>query len=506
MCGVLGIFGSQYVAQDIYDGLMALQHRGQDATGIITYDGNSFQLKKGLGLVKDVFHTRNMMRLKGYVGIGHTRYSTIGAGGALDAQPFLSQAFYGIAMAHNGNLFNSHELKKELFEKDKRLVNSDCDVEVILNVFSKALTTQEIKGGANFEHICNAVQSVFDRSKGAYSVVSYIAKHGMVAFRDPHGIRPLVFGKRTNGLVTEYIFCSEKVVLDILGFERIRDVEAGEVVWIDEDRNVHTKVLTKKPHTPCIFEFIYFARPDSIIDEISVHKARLRMGEKLAKQIEDSGLEIDVVMPVPDSSRTAAIGLAQILKLPYREGLIKNRYIGRTFIMPGQAMRKKSIKYKLNAMSLEFEGKNVLLVDDSIVRGNTSKQIVQMCKDAGAKKLYFASYSPPVLHPCVYGIDIPTKEELIASSNTVDEIAKFIGADKLFYANLEDTLESCLVGNPKLKSMCMACFDGKYVTGDVTPEVLKKVSESRLSEKACGRVEDDFGGDNSATDDQLSLV
>lgn len=502
MCGVLGIFGSQYVAQDIYDGLMTLQHRGQDATGMTTYDGKNFQIKKGLGLVKDVFHTKNMMRLQGYVGIGHTRYSTIGNGGALDAQPFLSQSFYGVMLAHNGNLFNSHQLKKELFEKDHRLVNSDCDAEVILNVFSKALTGQKIKGELKFDNICKAVKSVFLRSGGAYSVVSYIAKHGMVAFRDPHGIRPLIWGKRRVGLVDEYIFSSEKVTLDVLGFEKIRDVGPGEVIWIDENREVHAKTIMKKKHVPCIFEFIYFARPDSIIDEISVHKARLRMGEKLAKQIKDSGIEIDVVMPVPDSSRTAAIALAQKLKLPYREGLIKNRYIGRTFIMPGQQMRKKSIKSKLNAMPLEFDGKNVLLVDDSIVRGNTSKQIVQMCKNAGAKKLYFASYSPPVTNPCVYGIDIPTKEELIASSNTVDEICKFIGADKLFYANLKDTFDSCRAGNPKIKDFCMACFDGEYKTGDVTPEVLKFVAESRLQEKACGRVEEDF----SASDDQLTIT
>ncbi|MBT4055499.1 amidophosphoribosyltransferase, partial [Candidatus Peregrinibacteria bacterium] len=456
MCGVLGIFGSKYVAQDLYDGLTTLQHRGQDATGMITYDGNAFQMKKGMGLVKDVFRTKNMMRLQGQVGIGHTRYSTIGSGGALDAQPFLSNAFFGVALAHNGNLFNAHELKKELFEKDHRLVNSDCDAEVILNVFTKALTKQNVDGDVKFDHFCKAVKSVFDRSQGAYSVVSYVAKHGMVAFRDPHGIRPLIFGKRKAGLVDEYIFSSEQVTLDILGFEVVRDVAPGEVIWIDEDRKVHSKVLTNKKHIPCIFEYIYFARPDSVIDKISVHKARLRMGEAMTKQIKASGVKVDVVMPVPDSSRTSAIALAQALKLPYREGLIKNRYIGRTFIMPGQAVRKKSIKYKLNAMPLEFEGKNVLLIDDSIVRGNTSKQIVQMCRKAGAKKIYFASYSPPVINPCVYGIDIPTHEELIASANTVEEIGKYIGVDKLFYGDLKDVFEACIVGNPELKDMCMA--------------------------------------------------
>ena len=499
MCGVIGIFGNQYVAQDIYDGLLTLQHRGQDATGIITYDGSVFHTKKGLGLVKDVFHTKNMMRLQGNVGIGHTRYSTIGSGGAEDAQPFLSHAFFGIALAHNGNLFNSHFLKKELFEKDHRLVNSDCDAEVILNVFSKALTRQKIEK-LKFEHLCKAVKSVFDRSKGAYSVVSYIAKHGMVAFRDPHGIRPLIMGKRKTGLYEDYIFASESVTLDILGFEVVRDVKPGEIIWIDEDKKVHSKVLTNKAQNPCIFEYIYFARPDSLIDSISVYKARLRMGEKLVDQIKKSGLKIDVVMPVPDSSRTAALSLAEKLRIPYREGLIKNRYIGRTFIMPGQEVRKRSIRYKLNAMRLEFEGKNVLLVDDSIVRGNTSRAIVRMCKNAGAKNLYFASYSPPIKYPCVYGIDIPTSQELIASQNSVDEVRKFIGADALFYADLRDTFEICKVGNPKIKDFCMACFDGKYRTCDVTDKVLKEVAASRLEEKACMKLEDELA------EDQLSLV
>ena len=502
MCGVLGIFSHKYVAQEIYDGLIALQHRGQDATGIITYDGKSFNVKKGLGLVKDVFHTRNMISLKGNVGIGHTRYSTIGSGGANDAQPFLSQAFYGVMMAHNGNLFNSHELKQELFEKDHRLVNSDCDVEVILNVFTKALTKQKIDGILEFDHLCKAVTSVFDRSKGAYSVVSYIAKHGMVAFRDPHGIRPLIMGKRTVGLYDDYIFASEKVVLDILGFEMIRDVKAGEVVWIDEERKMHSKVLTNKKHTPCIFEYIYFARPDSMIDNVSVYKARLRMGERLADQIKKSKLDIDVVMPVPDSSRTAAMSLAQKLHLPYREGLIKNRYIGRTFIMPGQEIRKKSIKYKLNAMPLEFKGKNVLLVDDSIVRGNTSKEIIRMCKEAGAKHLYFASYSPPMKYPCVYGIDIPTSQELIAASSSVEEVRKFIDADALFYGTLKDTHDSCLTKNADVKDLCMACFDSVYKTGDVDEAVLKKASEDRLNEKACGGIEDNFG----PGEDQLTII
>ena len=500
MCGALGIFGHQYVAQDMYDGLLTLQHRGQDAAGIITYDGNQFHMKKGLGLVKDVFHTKNMMRLQGNAAIGHTRYSTVGSGAAEDAQPFLSQSFFGVAMAHNGNLFNAWDLKKELFEKDKRLVNSDCDVEVILNVFTKSLSNQKVAKEVRFDNFCKAAMSVFKRCKGAYSVVSYVAKHGMVAFRDPHGIRPLVFGKRKNGLVEDYIFSSESVTLDVLGFERIKDVAPGEIIWIDEDMKIHSKILTHKKFTPCIFEYIYFARPDSLMNNISVYKARLRMGESLAKQIKDSGLKIDVVMPVPDSSRTAALSLSQKLKLPYREGLVKNRYIGRTFIMPGQEIRKKSIKSKLNAMRLEFEGKNVLLLDDSIVRGNTSKEIVRMCKAAGAKNIYFASYSPPVKHPCVYGLDIPTSQELIAFSSTNEEIRKFIEADALFYADLKDTFKSCKAGDPTVKDFCMACFDGKYKTGDVTADVLKSVADARLKEKACGKIED------SSSEDQMSIV
>jgi len=491
MCGVLGIFGNDYVAQDVYDALITLQHRGQDATGMITFDGKQFHTKKGVGLVKDVFHTRDMLRLKGNAGVGHTRYSTVGGGGAEDAQPFYTKVFFGVMMAHNGNLFNVYDLKKELWEKDHRFVNSSCDVEVILEVFTKALTKQRINKILKFDHLCKATKSVFKRAQGAYSVVAYIAKHGMIAFRDPHGIRPLIMGKRKTGLLDEYIFASESVTLDVLGFEFVRDVKAGELIWIDEERKVHSKVLSNKKHTPCIFEHVYFARPDSMLDGISVHKARMRMGEKLADKIKKSGLKIDVVMPVPDSSRTAAIALAAKLKLPYREGLIKNRYIGRTFIMPGQEIRKKSIHYKLNAVKLEFEGKNVLLVDDSIVRGNTSKAIVQMCKKAGAKAIYFASYSPPVKYPCLYGVDIPTSQELIAYTHTHDEIQKFIEADALFYTEVKDIFDSCKKGNPKIKSFCMACFDGKYPTGDITPEVLKKVAEERCADKSCAKIEDD---------------
>ncbi len=485
MCGIVGIYGQDYVAQDIYDALITLQHRGQDAAGIVTFDGK-FHVRKDFGLVKEVFHTRHMQKLTGYAGVGFTRYATIGTGAIDEVQPFIGPAPYGVVITHNGNLFNSHELKKEIFEKDHRLVNSDSDGEVLLNIFTKALTNQNPKNGIKPEHIWKAVESVYKRAHGAYSVISYIAKQGMVAFRDPYGIRPMLFGKRQNGLTTEYIFASESVTLDILGFEFIDDIKPGEAVFIEEStRKLYRKKIANKPHIPCIFEYVYFARPDSIMDKISVYKARLRMGRKLAQKIKAAKLDIDVVVPVPDSSRTAALEVAEVLGVKYREGLVKNRYIGRTFIMAGQAVRKKSIRYKLNTMPLEIKGQNVLLVDDSIVRGNTSRQIVQMVKDSGAKKIYFASYYPPVISPCLYGIDIPTREELIAANNTVEEIRKFLGADRLFYGAVKDVFDSCVEGNQKLKDMCMACIDRKYRTGDIDEKVLKTAAEGRLAEKAC---------------------
>ncbi|PIZ75103.1 amidophosphoribosyltransferase [Candidatus Peregrinibacteria bacterium CG_4_10_14_0_2_um_filter_38_24] len=483
MCGVLGVFGHDHVAQDVYDGLVTLQHRGQDATGMITYDGK-FHVRKNTGLVKDVFHTRHMKRLTGYVGIGHTRYSTIGAGGTDDAQPFLGASPYGVMLAHNGNVFNAFELKKELFEKDHRHVNSDCDAEVILNLFTKSLSTQNPADGIKPEHIWKAVESVYKRAKGSYSVVSYIAKQGMVGFRDPHGIRPLLFGKRDNGMTVDYIFASESVTLDILGFEIVKDVEAGEAIFIDEkNRKVHSKKIANKEFTPCIFEYVYFARPDSILNNISVHQARHNMGIKMAKRIKAAKLDIDIVVPVPDSSRTAAFSVSEELGLKYCEGLVKNRYIGRTFIMPGQKIRKKSIKYKLNAMPLLLKGKKVMLVDDSIVRGNTSKQIIQMVREAGAKKVYFASYYPPVINPCLYGVDMPSRKELIASTHSIEEICKFLGADHLIYNDADDVLSSCVKENPKVKNMCMGCINGKYPTGDVSEEVLQNQAHSRSCER-----------------------
>lgn len=491
MCGLVGIYGNVFVAQDVYDGLVTLQHRGQDAAGIVTYDGK-FHERKDFGLVKDVFHTRHMKRLQGYVGIGHTRYATIGTGDVAEVQPFIGPAPFGVTLAHNGNIFNSHQLKKEIFEKDHRMVNSESDGEVLLNLFSKALTKQNADH-IDLKHIAKAADSVYKRAKGAYSVVGYIAKQGMFAFRDPHGIRPLVFGKRETGLQTEYIFASESVTLDILGFQMIGDVGAGEVIFIDEKtRKVHRKKVSKKTHTPCVFEYVYFARPDSILNGISVYKSRLRMGKKMARDIMKAKLDIDVVMPVPDSSRTAALAVADEMGLKYREGLVKNRYIGRTFIMPGQTVRKKSIRYKLNPMPLEIEGKKILLVDDSIVRGNTSRKIIEMVKAAGAKKVYFASYAPPIVSPNLYGIDIPTKEELIAANVTHEEICKQIGADKLFYGTVKDMFDSCIEGNPEIKDLDMSCFDGVYKTGDIDEKVLEEQANSRSNERKCGSIEKEF--------------
>lgn len=490
MCGVVGIFGHDYVAQDLYDAMVTIQHRGQDAAGMITYDGSNFHVRKELGLVRDVFHTRHMRKLQGYAAIGHTRYATIGGGNVEDSQPFLGQAPFGVMLAHNGNLFNAYNLKKELFEKDHRLVNSNNDAEVVLNMFTKALTNQDPKN-LKPEHIWKAVSSVYKRARGAYSVVAYIAKHGMVAFRDPHGIRPLLFGKRKTGMHTDYIFASESISLDIGGFEFVDDVGPGEAIFIEEKtRKVYRKKITPKTLTPCIFEYIYFARPDSMLNGISVYKAQVRMGEGMAKQIKDSKIDIDVVMPVPDSARTAALALAEKLGIKFSEGLVKNRYIGRTFIMPEQKIRKKSIRYKLNPMRLQIEGKKILLVDDSIVRGNTSKKIVEMVREVGAKKVYFVSFSPRIVSPCLYGIDIPTKEELIASTRSVEEVRKFIGADALFYADLKDTISACNKGNPKVKNFCAGCFSGKYPTGDITPAVLKKNAENRCGDHACGGIED----------------
>ncbi|MFQ6082557.1 MAG: amidophosphoribosyltransferase [Candidatus Aminicenantia bacterium] len=477
MCGIIGLFGNEDVVQEIYNGLLAVQHRGQDSAGIITYDGK-FHIKKGNGLVRDIFSIENVLRLKGNIGLGHVRYPTIGGGGGEDAQPFMINSPFGIIMAHNGNVINYSELKKELFEKYHRLLNSDNDVEVILNVFAEELSHQQTVK-LKLEHIYRAVEEVFNKVKGSYSVVAYLADQGMVAFRDPFGIKPLVFGIRKEGLATSYAFASESVSLNILNFNQIKDVRPGEVIFIDHQKKVHSKKLTSTPHTPCLFEWVYFARPDSFIDKVNVYKTRVILGRFLAGEVRKANLEIDVVVPVPDSARDAAIELARELNLKYREALIKNRYIGRTFIMPVDDERKNSVRQKLNPIASEFKGRNVLLVDDSIVRGNTSRKIVKLARQCGAKKVYFAAYSPPLKFPCVYGIDMQTKTEFVARNSTLEEIAVKIGADKVIYQTLECLKKAVHLGNSELTHFCAACFDGVYPTGDVTSEMLNRIERER---------------------------
>jgi len=453
MCGFIGILGENAVASRIYTGLLTIQHRGQDSAGMATYSGK-FNLKKGNGLVREVFKEKNLSYLKGDVGIGHVRYPTIGGGKAEDAQPFYVTTPYGIILAHNGNVTNFFALKEELQTKCLRNINSSSDAELILNVLADELLRHY---PFNIHKLFQAVGNLFKRVKGSYSAVAYIKDRGMLAFRDPNGFKPIIMGQRGK----EYMFASESVVLDTLGFKIIRDVLPGEAIFVDEKRNLYKKriIATNNP-TPCIFEYVYFARPDSVIDGISVYEARLRLGRKLAEKIQKLNLKIDVVIPVPDTSRAAALALAEELKIPYREGFIKNRYIGRTFIMPSQGLRKKSIRLKLNPIQEEIKGKNVLIIDDSIVRGNTSQEIVQLARDMGAKKVFFGVYSPPVKFPCYYGIDMQTKGEFIATNKSVEEIKKHIGADELIYQSIEGLIEG--VFQNKNASCCSACFNGIY--------------------------------------------
>ena len=477
MCGVVGIFGNDDVVRDIYQGLLAIQHRGQDSAGIITYSGR-FHTKKGNGLVRDIFTVENVQRLKGNIGIGHTRYPTIGGGRGEDAQPFLVYSPFGIIMAHNGNIINYSELKKTLSDKYHRLVNTDNDVEVILNIFAEELAAQKTKS-LKPQHVFKAVDEVFKKVKGGYSVVAYIAEQGIVAFRDPFGIKPLVYGKREDGIPPSYAIASESVSLNIMNFSLIKNIEAGQVLFIDKNRKLHTKKLTHCAHSPCLFEWVYFARPDSFIDNVNVYDCRVNLGRFLADEIKKHNLKIDVVVPVPDSARDAAIEIARKLNLKYREALVKNRYIGRTFIMPADQKRKSSVRQKLNPITSELKGKNVLLVDDSIVRGNTSQAIIELVRECGAKKVYFGAFSPPLRHPCVYGIDMQTKTEFVARNSNLTQIAKKIGADKVIYQSLESLKKAVSLGNKSLKSFCAACFDGIYPTGDVTPKILKKIEKER---------------------------
>jgi amidophosphoribosyltransferase len=471
------MWANDSVIRDLYQGLLAMQHRGQDASGIITYDGR-FHTVKGDGLVRDIFTVEAIQHLRGPIGVGHTRYPTVGGGGGEDAQPFQLNSPFGIIMAHNGNVANFRELREELFEKHHRLLNSDCDVEILLNIFAESLAREKART-LEPEHIYRAVASVYEKVKGSYSVVAHIAEQGMVAFRDPFGIKPLAYGTRKDGLLPSYAFASETVTLNIMNFSDIHDIEAGQVVFLDKGRRLHKKRLVQRAHSPCLFEWVYFARPDSFIDKANVYKVRVNLGRFLAAEIRKRKLDIDVVVPVPDSARDAAIEIARRLNLKYSEALVKNRYIGRTFIMPVDEKRKHSVRQKLSPIASEIKGKKVLLVDDSIVRGNTSRAIIDMVRECGAKKVYFAAYSPPLRHPCVYGIDMQTKTEFVAQGADEKEVARKIGADKVVYQSLDALKRAVQIENPKLRNFCAACFNGIYPTGDITPDLLEDIEAER---------------------------
>ncbi len=483
MCGIVGLVGRGPVNQRIYDALTVLQHRGQDAAGMATSDGYHLHMRKDNGLVQDVFQQRHIDRLVGHAGIGHVRYPTAGSSSPAEAQPLYVNSPYGITLAHNGNLTNSEALKADLFREDRRHVNTGSDSEVLLNVLAHELQTMSVdKLGA--DEVFKAISTVHERCRGAYATVVMIIGVGIVGFRDPHGIRPLVYGRCHSEHGTEYMIASESVALDMLGFEIIADVAPGEAVLISGDGCIETRQCAPKmERTPCIFEYVYLARPDSIIDEISVYKSRLRMGERLGARILDQypsrDHDIDVVIPVPDTGRTSALPLAYELNVKYREGFVKNRYIGRTFIMPGQQTRRKSVRQKLNAIDLEFKGKNVLLVDDSIVRGTTTRQIVQMAREAGARKVYLASAAPPIRFPNVYGIDMPAAQELTAFGRSEEEVGRLMNADWLIYQSLDDLIESAREGNPTIRRFECSVFDGEYVTGDVDGEYLARLSQQR---------------------------
>ncbi|WP_369857754.1 amidophosphoribosyltransferase [Candidatus Thalassolituus haligoni] len=482
MCGIVGIVAKTHVNQSIYDALTVLQHRGQDAAGIVTSDQGKFYLRKDNGLVRDVFRTRHMQRLIGRMGIGHVRYPTAGSSSSAEAQPFYVNSPYGIVLAHNGNLTNTTELAQDIYREDLRHINTTSDSEVLLNIFAHELQEQK-QLVPTPEMIFRAVRRVHERIRGGYAVVAMICGYGVVAFRDPNGIRPAVFGRRDTATGSEYMVASESVALDALGFQIERDIEPGECVVMTEAGDIFTQQCAENVRlTPCLFEQVYFARPDSIMDGIAVYKARLRMGEKLAEKImrEHPDHNIDVVIPIPDTSRSSALELANRLGVKYREGFMKNRYIGRTFIMPGQQQRKKSVRQKLNALDLEFRGKNVLLVDDSIVRGTTCEQIIEMARDAGAENVYFASAAPAVRYPNVYGIDMPAKEEFIAHGRTTEEIATAIGADWLVYQELDDLITACLEGS-KTAATEFDCsvFNGEYVTGDIDDDYFRRLSDLR---------------------------
>ncbi|MEM1440258.1 MAG: amidophosphoribosyltransferase [Pseudomonadota bacterium] len=493
MCGIVGIYGHSPVNQAIYDALTVLQHRGQDAAGIVTSDGERIFQRKKNGLVRDVFQQRHMLRLRGNAGLGHVRYPTAGCSSSSEAQPFYVNSPFGVLLAHNGNLTNAAELDRMLVGKDRRHLHTGSDSEVLLNVLAHEL------GDANDEQLTpdgvfEAVSKLHGRCSGAYAVVAMVIGNGLLGFRDPWGIRPLVLGHRDTASGREYMLASESVALDALGFSLMRDVSPGEAVYIDRDGALHThQCVAPKSYSPCIFEYVYFARPDSIVDNISVYKARLRMGDTLAEKIlrERPDHDIDVVIPIPDTSRTAAVQVAHGLGVKYREGFIKNRYIGRTFIMPGQEQRERSVRRKLNAIDLEFRNKNVLLVDDSIVRGTTSQQIIRMAREAGARKVYFASAAPPVRYPNVYGIDMPAAPELVANRRSEAEIEAEIGADWLIYQELDGLVDSVAHKHAHITSFDTSCFSGEYVTGDVSETYLARIEASRADAVRRASDEDD---------------
>jgi amidophosphoribosyltransferase len=494
MCGLVGLVGTSPVNQRLYDALTVLQHRGQDAAGIVTASEGLLCMRKGSGLVRDVFSQQDMVELRGNVGIGHVRYPTAGCDSAAESQPFYVNAPYGICLGHNGNLTNAADLAEVLIREERRHLNTTSDSEVLLNVLASELQrvgTPRVTPADIFA----AVTALYRRCRGGYSVVAMVIGHGVLGFRDPNGIRPLLLGVRDTARGPEHMLASESVALDMLGFRTLRDVAPGEAVFIDEAGRLHAQqcVATVR-HTPCIFEFVYFARPDSKIDNISVQRARMRMGDRLAEKIRQQrpDHDIDVVIPIPDTSRTAALQVAQHLGVKYREGFIKNRYIGRTFIMPGQEQRQKSVRSKLNAIDIEFRNKNVLLVDDSIVRGTTSAQIIDLAREAGARKVYFASAAPPVRFPNVYGIDMPAASELVAAGRTDEEVRSVIGADWLIYQELDDLVQACQHDNAKISDFDTSCFSGQYVTGDVTPEYLERLSAAR-SDAAKARRRDGRG-------------
>jgi len=483
MCGIVGVAGSGPVNQLIYDSLLLLQHRGQDAAGIATSHDQFFNMYKAHGLVRDVFRTRNMRSLPGNSGLGQVRYPTAGSSDSVDeAQPFYVNAPFGITFVHNGNLTNWRELREALFRVDRRHINTNSDSEVLLNVFAHELHIAANGGSLDEDAIFNAVSAVHRRARGAYAVIAQIASYGLVAFRDPYGIRPLCLGRMETEKGDEWMVASESVALTGCGYTLVRDVEPGEALFIDLDGKLSSRQCAENPSlTPCAFEYVYFARPDSLMDGVSIYDARLNMGEYLGDNVAKTLRlgDIDVVMPIPDSSRPSAMQLAARLDLSYREGFIKNRYIGRTFIMPGQAVRKKSVRQKLSAIGMEFRGKNVLLVDDSIVRGTTSREIVDMARAAGANKVYFASAAPAVRYPNVYGIDMPSQSELIASGRDTAQIASEIGADGLVYQELNDLEQAIRDLNPAMKQFESSCFNGRYVTGDIDAAYLERLSQTR---------------------------